>query len=75
MKDETSTMTKRLIEEWLPIADLGIESVRERTPRLHFQPLTDFMSGGHGNRWWPLVGRCWPHCFLRIAIAPTNCYG
>lgn len=25
-------MTKRLIEEWLPITELGIESVRERTP-------------------------------------------
>ena len=25
-------MTKRLIEEWLPIAEIGIESIRERTP-------------------------------------------
>lgn len=26
-------MTKRLIKEWLPIADIGIESVHERTPK------------------------------------------
>lgn len=25
-------MTQRLIETWLPIAQLGIESLRERTP-------------------------------------------
>ena len=29
-------MTKRLIEEWLPIAEIGIESVRERTPMTPF---------------------------------------
>lgn len=29
-------MTPRLIERWLPIAELGIESLRERTPMTHF---------------------------------------
>lgn len=29
-------MTTRLIEEWLPIAALGEESVRERTPMTPF---------------------------------------
>jgi len=29
-------MTRRLIEIWLPIAKLGIESLRERTPMTPF---------------------------------------
>ena len=32
MDDENTGRTRRLIEEWLPIAEIGIESVRERTP-------------------------------------------
>ncbi len=43
----------RLIERWLPITELGIESVRERTPMTHFPHLTVSMSGGHGARWLP----------------------
>ena len=27
-------MTRRLIETWLPIAELGVESLRERTPMM-----------------------------------------
>jgi putative DNA methylase len=45
-------MTKRLIEEWLPIADIGIESVRERTP------MTPFPAPNRLHVWWarrPLV--------------------
>lgn len=45
-------MTKRLIEEWLPIADIGIESVRERTP------MTPFPAPNRLHIWWarrPLV--------------------
>ncbi|MBD1193927.1 DUF1156 domain-containing protein [Vulcanococcus sp. Clear-D1] len=43
---------KRLIEEWLPIADIGIESVRERTP------MTPFPAPNRLHVWWarrPLV--------------------
>ena len=29
-------MTTRLIETWLPIAEIGIESLRERTPMTPF---------------------------------------
>lgn len=29
-------MTRRLIETWLPIAELGVESLRERTPMTPF---------------------------------------
>jgi putative DNA methylase len=46
-------MTKRLIEEWLPIAEIGIESVRERTP------MTPFPAPNRLHVWWarrPLVG-------------------
>ena len=45
-------MTKRLIEEWLPIAELGLESVRERTP------MTPFPAPNRLHVWWarrPLV--------------------
>ncbi len=43
---------RRLIEEWLPIAPLGIESVRERTP------MTPFPAPNRLHVWWarrPLV--------------------
>jgi putative DNA methylase len=45
-------MTKRLIEEWLPITELGLESVRERTP------MTPFPAPNRLHVWWarrPLV--------------------
>ncbi|MBI2853099.1 MAG: DUF1156 domain-containing protein [Chloroflexi bacterium] len=45
-------MTKRLIEEWLPIAALGVESLRERTP------MTPFPAPNRLHVWWarrPLV--------------------
>jgi adenine-specific DNA methylase len=45
-------MTERLIEKWLPIAELGIESVRERTP------MTPFPAPNRLHVWWarrPLV--------------------
>jgi adenine-specific DNA methylase len=41
-----------LIEEWLPIAEIGIESVRERTP------MTPFPAPNRLHVWWarrPLV--------------------
>ena len=43
---------RRLIERWLPIAELGIESVRERTP------MTPFPAPNRLHVWWarrPLV--------------------
>lgn len=45
-------MTPRLIEQWLPIAELGIESLRERTP------MTPFPAPNRLHVWWarrPLV--------------------
>jgi putative DNA methylase len=45
-------MTTRLIEKWLPIAELGIESLRERTP------MTPFPAPNRLHVWWarrPLV--------------------
>lgn len=44
--------TRRLIEEWLPIAQLGIEALRERTP------MTPFPAPNRLHVWWarrPLV--------------------
>src|SRR4249919_3456243 len=43
---------RRLIEDWLPIAALGIESLRERTP------MTPFPAPNRLHVWWarrPLV--------------------
>src|SRR5579885_1464823 len=49
----TGTKTgRRLIERWLPIAALGIESLRERTP------MTPFPAPNRLHVWWarrPLV--------------------
>ena len=45
-------MTRRLIETWLPIAQLGVESLRERTP------MTPFPAPNRLHVWWarrPLV--------------------
>lgn len=45
-------MTRRLIEAWLPIAELGIESTRERTP------MTPYPAPNRLHVWWarrPLV--------------------
>jgi len=45
-------MTTRLIETWLPIAEIGIESLRERTP------MTPFPAPNRLHVWWarrPLV--------------------
>ena len=39
-------MTKRLIESWLPIAWLGVESLRERTP------MTPFPAPNRLHVWW-----------------------
>ncbi len=47
-----STRPRLLIEEWLPIAEIGIESVRERTP------MTPFPAPNRLHVWWarrPLV--------------------
>ncbi|MBX9715041.1 MAG: DUF1156 domain-containing protein, partial [Burkholderiaceae bacterium] len=45
-------MTRRLIEDWLPIAEIGVESLRERTP------MTPFPAPNRLHVWWarrPLV--------------------
>ena len=47
-----NTRDTRLIERWLPIAELGIESTRERTP------MTPFPAPNRLHVWWarrPLV--------------------
>ena len=48
----TTTHTRRLIEDWLPIVEIGIESLRERTP------MTPFPAPNRLHVWWarrPLV--------------------
>ncbi|ARV59178.1 hypothetical protein BZZ01_11530 [Nostocales cyanobacterium HT-58-2] len=45
-------MTRRLIEDWLPVMEIGIESLRERTP------MTPFPAPNRLHVWWarrPLV--------------------
>src|SRR3954469_24581416 len=50
--ESTSTRPRLLIEDWLPIAEIGIESVRERTP------MTPYPAPNRLHVWWarrPLV--------------------
>src|SRR5271166_4873494 len=50
--DQVNTRPRLLIEEWLPIAKIGIESLRERTP------MTPFPAPNRLHVWWarrPLV--------------------
>src|SRR6476660_5273184 len=52
MSDTHPTPDTRLIERWLPIAEIGIESLRERTP------MTPFPAPNRLHVWWarrPLV--------------------
>ena len=49
-------MTQRLIETWLPIAQIGIESLRERTP------MTPYPAPNRSSR---LVGAPSARCFPR----------
>lgn len=52
MTDKKSSDDTRLIERWLPIAEIGIESLRERTP------MTPFPAPNRLHVWWarrPLV--------------------
>jgi len=46
MEQPKPERTRRLIEEWLPIAEIGIESVRERTP------MTPFPAPNRLHVWW-----------------------
>ena len=64
---------RRLIEEWLPIAALGEESVRER--RSMTRAAADQLvctSGGRGGRWWRRARRCWRACFRRTRTASAS---
>jgi putative DNA methylase len=50
--ETAGTRTRRLIEEWLPITEIGIESLRERTP------MTPYPAPNRLHVWWarrPLV--------------------
>lgn len=62
---ESNTDT-RLIERWLPIAALGIESIRERTP------MTPFPAPNRLHVWWarrPLVAS---RAALLASVLPAN---
>lgn len=59
-------MTRRLIESWLPIAALGIESLRERTP------MTPFPAPNRLHVWWarrPLVAS---RAAILASLLPEN---
>src|ERR1022692_1918051 len=52
MNDGPHVRPRLLIEEWLPIAQIGVESVRERTP------MTPYPAPNRLHVWWarrPLV--------------------
>jgi len=57
---------RRLIEEWLPITELGIESLRERTP------MTPFPAPNRLHVWWarrPLVAS---RAAILASLLPAN---
>lgn len=59
-------MTQRLIETWLPIAQIGIESLRERTP------MTPFPAPNRLHVWWarrPLVAA---RAAILASLLPAN---
>jgi putative DNA methylase len=59
-------MTKRLIEEWLPITEIGIEGVRERTP------ISPFPAPNRLHLWWarrPLVAS---RAAILASLLPTD---
>ena len=61
---------KRLIERWLPIAEIGIESLRERTP------MTPFPAPNRLHVWWarrPLV--CSRAAVLASLLPSTSDHG
>jgi putative DNA methylase len=59
-------MTRRLIEEWLPVAEIGVESLRERTP------MTPFPAPNRLHVWWarrPLVAS---RAAVLASLLPAN---
>lgn len=66
MTDTIPKSDRRLIEEWLPIAALGIESTRERTP------MTPFSAPNRLHVWWarrPLVAS---RAAVLASLLPAN---
>jgi adenine-specific DNA methylase len=60
-------MTRRLIEEWLPVAALGVEAQRERTP------MTPFPAPNRLHVWWarrPLVAS---RAAVLASLLPADC--
>jgi len=59
-------MARRLIEEWLPVAEIGLESLRERTP------MTPFPAPNRLHVWWarrPLVAS---RAAVLASLLPAN---
>src|SRR3954463_13570472 len=66
MEQPTPGRSRRLIEEWLPIAEIGIERVRERTP------MTPFPAPNRLHIWWarrPLVAS---RAAILASLLPAN---
>src|SRR5471032_2956049 len=66
MAPRKGTRPRLLIEEWLPIAEIGIESVRERTP------MTPFPAPNRLHVWWarrPLVAS---RAAILAALLPSD---
>jgi putative DNA methylase len=66
MKEEKPMSDVRLIERWLPIAEIGIESRRERTP------MTPFPAPNRLHVWWarrPLVAS---RAAILASLLPEN---
>src|SRR6266508_3891370 len=69
-----------LIEDWLPVAELGIESRRERAAASALPHSRSFTSGGQGVRSWPrpewFLPRCCPlgqRISATALLTPLSC--
>ncbi|HEY1684572.1 MAG TPA: DUF1156 domain-containing protein [Tepidisphaeraceae bacterium] len=65
-KGPVSKSSRRLIEDWLPIVEIGIESLRERTP------MTPFPAPNRLHVWWarrPLVAS---RAAVLASLLPAN---
>src|SRR3954453_16249523 len=56
----------RLIERWLPIAEIGIESLRERTP------MTPFPAPNRLHVWWARRPSVASRAAILASLLPSN---
>ena len=67
MKRSAKARPRLLIKEWLPVTEIGIDSIGERTPMTPF-PAPNCTLGGLVGRWLQAELRFWPVFFPPMPI-------